>query len=241
MTEVDRLRVVYELQDQQYRTGLDRMRSATRATNSEIIAQAGRAERGVVSSFKGIHAGALVAVAGVTAVLAALNKVGQYAQNYRQVENRLRSLGEYSDDAAERLTAAALRSRTGLTDMADGVARVQKATGAGYDETIRRVETLNKLMTMGGSTGAEVSSVMIQLSQALSSGVLQGDELRSLREAAPVELLDAIAKGQMLSQGQSYLPLSMQNLQSSKGLNRKAEQRNNLATEKTGLSADLGA
>ena len=40
MTEVDRLRVVYELQDQQYRTGLDRMRSATRATNSEIIAQA---------------------------------------------------------------------------------------------------------------------------------------------------------------------------------------------------------
>ena len=54
-------------------------------------------------------------------------------------------------------------------------------------------------------------------------------------------MLDAIAKGQMLSQGQSYLPLSMQNLPTSKSLNRKAEQRNNLATEKTGLSADLGA
>ena len=61
------------------------------------------------------------------------------------------------------------------------------------------------------------------------------------RAEVKAEVLDAIAKGQMLSQGQSYLPLSMQNLQTSKGLNRKAEQRNNLATEKTGLSADLGA
>ena len=61
------------------------------------------------------------------------------------------------------------------------------------------------------------------------------------RAEVKAEVLDAIAKGQMLSQGQSYLPLSMQNLSTSKGLNRKAEQRNNLATEKTGLSADLGA
>lgn len=194
MTEVDRLRVVYELQDQQYRAGMERMRKTTRATNDDIIAQANRAERGVTSSFKGMAAGAAVATAGVLAVLAALNKLGDHAQRYRQVENRLRSIGEYSDDAAERLTAAALRSRTSLTDMADGVARIQKATGAGFDETIRRVETLNKLLTMGGASGAEVGSVMLQLSQALSSGVLQGDELRSLRESAPVELLDAIAK-----------------------------------------------
>ena len=61
------------------------------------------------------------------------------------------------------------------------------------------------------------------------------------RAEVKAEVLDAIAKGQMLSQGQSYLPLSMQNLPTSKSLNRKAEQRNNLATEKAGLSADLGA
>ncbi|QFQ87314.1 tape measure protein [Paracoccus kondratievae] len=153
-----------------------------------------RLSRGASTSFAGMRSGALGAVAGVTALLASMAKLGKYAQDYRQVENRLRSLGEYSDDAAERLTEAAIRSRTGLRDMADGVARIQKATGAGFDETIRRVETLNKLLTMGGASGAEVGSVMLQLSQALSSGVLQGDELRSLREAAPVELLDAIAK-----------------------------------------------
>ena len=61
------------------------------------------------------------------------------------------------------------------------------------------------------------------------------------RAEVKAEVLDAIAKGQMLSQGQSYLPLSMQNLPTSKSLNRKAEQRNNLANEKTSLSADLGA
>ena len=61
------------------------------------------------------------------------------------------------------------------------------------------------------------------------------------RAEVKAEVMDAIAKGQMLSQGQSYLPLSMQTLPTSKGLNRKAEQRNNLATEKTSLSTDLGA
>ena len=95
MTEVDRLRVVYELQDQQYLSGMERMRNATRTTNDQIVAQASRAERGVTSSFKGMAAGAAVAVAGVTAVLAALSKLGTYAQSYREVENRIRSLGEY--------------------------------------------------------------------------------------------------------------------------------------------------
>ena len=61
------------------------------------------------------------------------------------------------------------------------------------------------------------------------------------RAEVKAEVLEAIAKGQMLSQGQSYLPLSMQNLSTRNGLNRTAEQRNNLANEKTGLSADLGA
>lgn len=183
------------------------------AGNSKIIKSSGevgrqmdgvfsRISRGASTSFVGMRSGATAAVAGVVAVLAALNKLGSYAQNYRQVENRLRSLGEYSDDAAERLTAAALRSRTSLTYMAAGVARIQKATGDSFDATIRRAETLNKLLSVGGSSTQEVSSVMTQLSQALSSGTLQGDELRSLREAAPAELLDAIAKAAGVTRGE---------------------------------------
>lgn len=194
MSVVDRLSVIYELQDQRYRDGLRRMNDASRRTNDQIIRQASRAEAGVSRSFSGIGSAAMSAAGKVLALAAALGKLTANSQSYKAVENRLRSLGEYSDEAAEKLAAAAIRSRAPLEDMATTVARIQKATGDGYDETIRRVETLNKLMAVGGATAAEVNSVVVQLSQALSSGALQGDELRSLREAAPVELLDAIAK-----------------------------------------------
>ena len=61
------------------------------------------------------------------------------------------------------------------------------------------------------------------------------------RAEVKAEVLDAIASGQMLSQGQSYLPLSQQHLYAHKSANRTTEQRDRLATEKTGLSSDLGA
>ena len=194
MSVVDRLSVLYELQDERFRRGMQRMLGLSQRSNEQIVSGAARAERSVARSFSGISASAVTAAAKVAALGAALGKLSANSQSYKVIENRLRSLGEYSDEAAEKLASAAIRSRAPLEDMAGTVARIQKATGDGYDETIRRVETLNKLMAVGGATASEVNSVVVQLSQALSSGVLQGDELRSLREAAPVELLDAIAK-----------------------------------------------
>ncbi len=194
MTVVDRLSVIYELQDRRYREGLRRMNDASNKTNDQIIRAASRAESGASRSFSNIGLAATRAASSVVALALAMGKLALSSQSYKVIENRLRSLGEYSDEAAEKLASAAIRSRAPLEDMAGTVARIQKATGDGYDETIRRVETLNKLMAVGGATASEVNSVVVQLSQALSSGVLQGDELRSLREAAPVELLDAIAK-----------------------------------------------
>ncbi|WP_392338862.1 tape measure protein [Loktanella salsilacus] len=134
------------------------------------------------------------AAIALTALAAAGAAGGRWANSYVTVENRLRALGQTSDKAAEQIAGAAIRSRTPIEEMATSVMRIQKASGDGFDLTIDRVETLNKLLAAGGATAAEVGSIMTQFSQALSSGVLQGDELKSLREAAPVELLDAIAE-----------------------------------------------
>lgn len=194
MSVVDRLSVIYELQDRRYREGLRRMNDASNNTSDQIIRAASRAESGATRSVSNIGLAATRAASSVVALALAMGKLALSSQSYKVIENRLRSLGEHSDEAAEKLASAAIRSRAPLEDMAGTVARIQKATGGGYDETIRRVETLNKLMAVGGATASEVNSVVVQLSQALSSGVLQGDELRSLRETAPVELLDAIAK-----------------------------------------------
>tara|TARA_R110002049_G_scaffold10127_1_gene50165 strand:- start:128964 stop:131456 length:2493 start_codon:yes stop_codon:yes gene_type:complete len=153
----------------------------------------GRMTSNVGAGFKKMIGPAL-AIAGIASVTQLGRKVQDLAEEYRGVENTLKAIGQTGDVAVEKLAGAAIRSGADLSGMGQTIMRIQKATNGGYDETIRRVETLNKLLTVGGASTSEQNSVSLQLSQALSSGVLQGDELRSLREAAPVELLDAIAK-----------------------------------------------
>ena len=202
VTTVDRLRVVYELDDRRARDGYNRMRSTTRLAHSDIIRGATNVEARSKAAFQGLSKSAVAATAKVLGLAAAMTKLTQFANDYTTIENRLRSIGQFSDDAAEKLLNASIRSRSAVTEMSTAVARIQKATGDGFDQTIRRVETLNKLLAVGGSTTAEQISVMTQLSQALSSGTLQGDELRSLREAAPIEVLDAIAKAAGVTRGE---------------------------------------
>lgn len=202
VTTVDRLRVVYELDDRRARDGYNRMRSTTRLAHNDIIRGATNVEARSKAAFAGLSKSAVAATAKVLGLAAAMTKLTQFANDYTTVENRLRSIGQFSDDAAEKLLGASMRSRSAVTEMSTAVARIQKATGDGFDQTIRRVETLNKLLAVGGSTTAEQISVMTQLSQALSSGTLQGDELRSLREAAPIEVLDAIAKAAGVTRGE---------------------------------------
>ncbi|MCU6209440.1 tape measure protein, partial [Enterobacter cloacae] len=58
-----------------------------------------------------------------------------------------------------------------------------------YGVTGRQVaqitETINKAMIVSGATTAESTAAIIQFSQGLQSGVLRGDEFRSVMEQAP--------------------------------------------------------
>lgn len=169
------------------------MEARARSSARKIEAAYQNMGNNIGAAFKKL-AGPAIAIAGVASIQQLASKLNGLANDYREIENTLRGIGETTDGAAEKLAGAAMRSGAGLQDMAGAVARIQKASEGGYDETIRRVETLTKLLAVGGASAEETSSVVSQLGQALSSGVLQGDELRSLREAAPVELLDAIAR-----------------------------------------------
>lgn len=186
---VDRLRVIYDLDDSRYTQGINRMRTAGDRFAREAVGMGGRAE----NAFTGMGRSALAAAAGVASLGVALNRIRTATDGYKTITNQLRSIGEESDSAVDKLLAVAIRSRAPIEDLATSVARIQKATGDGFEVTLRRAETLNKILAVGGATTAEVSSVVTQLSQALSAGALMGDEFASLREAAPVELMDALA------------------------------------------------
>lgn len=89
-------------------------------------------------------------------------------------------------------------SRSGLSETAGLAQRiamsgVYKGNGA-LNSAIDLAGTINKAMVLGGGTANENSRAVLQLSQALASGTMQGDELRSIREQSPY-LAQILAEG----------------------------------------------
>lgn len=100
------------------------------------------------------------------------------------------SYGETDTDAIKSgIFAAAQRSRGGYGDLMSSVAKLGLAAGAafsGTDEIVRFSELVNKNLVVGGASSTEQASAVYQLTQAMSSGRLQGDEYRSIIENAPL-------------------------------------------------------
>ena len=90
---------------------------------------------------------------------------------------------------------SAQNARGSLTDMTDVVARFGNNAKDAFSSSREVVDFANlvqKQMTIAGAGTQEASNAMLQLSQALGSGVLRGDELNSIFEQAP-NLIQSVA------------------------------------------------
>jgi tape measure domain-containing protein len=125
---------------------------------------------------------------------AAANAARKYAESWRQLQRFMTAAGFEAEDARDRIIAASMRVRGDAEQFALAVKQLGLATGDGLDLTIRRAETLQKLLKLNGATAAQAGSTMLQLTQAIRAGTLQGDEFRSLRENAPAQFMEAIAR-----------------------------------------------
>lgn len=89
----------------------------------------------------------------------------------------------------------AQNARAGYAEMANTITRIKMNAGGVFKntlETVQFAEVLNKQFKIAGATMEETNAATLQLTQALGSGVLRGDELNSVFESAPT-LLQAIA------------------------------------------------
>lgn len=129
----------------------------------------------------------------------ALKGVFNYADQLTQTKSRLDMINDGLQSTAELqnlIYRAANDSRGSYQDMASAVAKLNLLAGDAFSsnkETVAFTNLLNKAFTVSGAGEQEKSSAMYQLTQAMSSGKLQGDEFRSIMENAPM-LADAIAK-----------------------------------------------
>lgn len=87
-------------------------------------------------------------------------------------------------------TAASVQATTTLYTR---TARAMKDYGKTQEEVLVFTESINNAMKIGGASAGEQASALLQLSQALGSGRLQGDEFRSISENAPI-ILELLAK-----------------------------------------------
>lgn len=88
----------------------------------------------------------------------------------------------------EKIMQSAQRSRASYLDTAQAISQMGLMAGDTFrtnDELIQFTETLNKQFVIAGANQAGASAATLQLTQALASGVLRGEELNSVFEQAP--------------------------------------------------------
>ena len=131
---------------------------------------------GMVSAYVGIQsAGKLVDLS---------DEYTQTAARLNMINDGLQSTAELQD----KIFASAQNSRAAYMQTADVVAKLALRAGSVWEsneETIAFAETLNKSFVVAGASQEEMNSASLQLTQALGSGVLRGEELNAVFEAAP--------------------------------------------------------
>ncbi|WP_413206995.1 tape measure protein [Rhodospirillum sp. A1_3_36] len=154
----------------------------------------------------------LVITASAVAAGAAISKIAKAGDEYNKAVGKIAaSTGSLNSAKAVFDQLAAVSSKTGVAmkDTAGSFVRFSiaaKQIGATNNEVIRLVETVQKLGAVSGASGQELSAGAMQLGQALASGRLQGDELKSILENMPklAELLAAelgVSIGQLRKMG----------------------------------------
>lgn len=141
--------------------------------------------------------GALAAFSGMTLGLKSIiDTVDEWKVIEGQVNNVTKSQKE-SKNVQEEIYNIASRTRQKYQSTAElftSVARNAESLKKDNKEILTFTEDVANAMLLGGGSDASQQAALVQLGQALGSGVLRGDELNSILEQAP-RLAKAIAEG----------------------------------------------
>ncbi|EOV4146857.1 TPA: tape measure protein [Yersinia enterocolitica] len=125
-----------------------------------------------------------------TALSAAISvqQITSYGNAWVTVSNKLVNAVRANEDlltVTNRVFDISQDTRAGLEATATLYGRLERATrsaGTSTADLAKLTTTINKGLVVSGATAEEASSTMIQLSQALASGVLRGEEFNSISE-----------------------------------------------------------
>ena len=163
------------------------------------IGQGTSAAGGLLGKIKSI-ASAYLGMKAVTGLVGLSDTITQTDARLSMMNDGLQTTAELND----MIYASAQRSRGSYLATADAVAKLGLMAGDAFSsnkETIAFMEQVNKQFKIAGTSAAGIDAAMLQLTQAMGSGVLRGEEYNSILEQAP-NIIQAIAKYLDVPKGQ---------------------------------------
>lgn len=142
--------------------------------------------------------GKIIGIIGAYASFQGVKKLVDMSDEFTQTTARLNLMNDglqTTEELQRKIYASAERSRASYATQADIVAKLGQRAGSAFknnDETIAFAENLSKMFVIAGASQQEMASASLQLTQALGSGVLRGEELNAVFESAP-NVIQAIA------------------------------------------------
>lgn len=130
---------------------------------------------------------AVAAYATIQTISAALNLSDQLTSTTARM-NLMNDGLQTTQDLQNMIYLSAERARGSYQATADAVSKLGLMAGDAFgssQEIIAFMEQVNKQFTIAGTEAAGVDAAMLQLTQAMASGVLRGEELNSIFEQAP--------------------------------------------------------
>lgn len=170
----------------QGRRDVDAALNGLNGSMGRLEASVSRTERSIgsmertMSSLSGVAKGLMAALS--------VQQVAQYADAWVTVNNKLANAvrpNEQLADVTQRIFDISQKTMSSLDATAALYGRLERATrsaGTSTEDLTRIVTTINQGLAVSGATAEEASSTMVQLSQALASGVLRGEEFNSISE-----------------------------------------------------------
>jgi tape measure domain-containing protein len=150
------------------------------------IDEANASVRSLNASLQSVSSLASSALAGAAGAIA-LQNVTRLADQYANLEARVRLVLDATDDLAsvqDRLFRLAQQTSAPLEDITNLYVRLrQSIAGLGDSEAQSIARVFAQTLTISGATTQETSSFLVQISQALASGVLRGEEFNAVMES----------------------------------------------------------
>ncbi len=157
---------------------------------NDTVQNAHRPIEGLIGKVKTL-VGAYLGMQAVKGIINASDEIVQTKARLDLMNDRLQT----TEELQNMIFQSAQRSRGAYADTASAVAKMgilAKDAFSSNEETVAFVEQLNKQFTICGTDIAGAQASTLQLTQALASGVLRGEELNSVFQQAPT-VIQAIA------------------------------------------------